>query len=160
MKKTIAIILLLLVTTVLKAQDTSTLTYTKVYNDLKSLTAHSTSRVDSVLTDATRIVKSGAESTWTILVNQQRVIGYTYGILLILSLFTIYLLLRYLKTFVSIYKLNDIENINKSLGLCILSMLLIIVLVLFNASHVMTITTGIFNPEYGALQQLYSIAVK
>ena len=142
-------------TTVLKAQDTSTLTYTKVYNDIKSLTMHSTSRIDSVLTDATRIVKSGAESTWTILVNQQRVIGYTYGILLLLSLITISFLFKYL------FKLCiSSDAINNNYTLSILSILCIIILIAFNASHIMTITTGIFNPEYGALQQLYSIAVK
>lgn len=134
----------------------SELTIDRFYDDVKSLGQSAGIKLDSVVTKATRIAGETIENLWTILVQQQRVKGYTQLFILLIGIF---LLFNISKWILAVY--NNLEDDADSIGNIMLLITLIVVsilIIIYNYLHLLTITTGIFNPEYGALIDLYNIA--
>jgi len=134
----------------------SELTIDRFYDDVKSLGQSAGIKLDSVVTKATRIAGETIENLWTILVQQQRVKGYTQLFILLIGVF---LLFNISKWILVLYKdleddADSLTGIFMMLILCAIAILIIV----YNYLHLLTITTGIFNPEYGALIDLYNIA--
>lgn len=134
----------------------SELTIDRFYDDVKSIGQSAGIKLDSVVTKATRIAGETIENLWTILVQQQRVKGYTQLFILLIGVF---LLFNISKWILVLYKdleddADSLTGIFMMLILCAIAILIIV----YNYLHLLTITTGIFNPEYGALIDLYNIA--
>ena len=129
-----------------------------VYNDLKNFSGKYFDKADTLLTKGINKAGELTNEGWHILVRQQRVNAFIYLTLLLVELLLIY---RWFKLLT--YTQNWIKNNpdKDSIGYYILlgsTAVLIICLGIYNAQHLHTIYTGLFNPEYNAIKELVEIS--
>jgi len=138
-----------------KADTIPSVNIDRVYDDIKTLGQSAGIKIDSIATKAIRIAGTTLENLWDILVQQQRVKAYTSLFILILGFIFLYNAAKWIKYFYDIT--TDADNpgpIFAIIGLIGFS----IFVIMHNYFALPTIATGLFNPEYGALQDLYNIA--
>jgi hypothetical protein len=157
MKKIIAFIIFLFASTICFAQDTafskqdtSKVTFTKVYNDVKT----SLNTIGSAL-------KVGSEHVYKVLIRQQEISATVDLIFLIIFSIGLFVCLKL------IFKiLRKLDKPNKDLsdltageqGMFIVSIIIgvisLLLIVICLCCNLTDIITGFFNPEYGALKEI------
>ncbi len=149
-------------TKVVEEVNNSPVTKNIVYNDVKSLLNTLGTKTDTVLTRAYNIVAKGSARLWDILVTQQKVKAYYQLGLLLLELILCYKFISFFNyinnTVKPKYREQNAENaligFDLLIGICVVALF---IFGWYNASHSIDIYTGLFNPEYGALEYLFQV---
>lgn len=125
-----------------------------VYNDTKTFMGKYIDRADTLVTKALSHLGYGIEEGWNIVVRQQRINALVYLTYWLLELFLIYRLVIFFK---SNYKQGE-DNSNV-IGFTGVMSVILLGIGIYNSSNLKAIYTGLFNPEYAALQELYNIGL-
>ena len=161
MKKYILIAVSFILTscTIVKAESQNhppdTLTYTQVYNDVKSLykddlkdvIKYSVNKADTLISKGYRVLSKGASHTYDILIYQQRVKSLHH---------LFYWLIGIILTIVLIFRIKSyIKQCNETnfILLCI-TIIIAFLLDIYNAINFNEMLTGFMNPEYGAIKEI------
>lgn len=121
-----------------------------VYQDIKSMTPE----IKNALEQLAKALKTTSEELWKILVKQQRV--YSYAILLSL-LFSIGVMYSFVKA-LNKYHNQTLPASEFQIIYLILTGILTIFGIFFQATHIVQMFTGFANPEYGALMEIINFA--
>lgn len=120
--------------------DTSQLTFTKVYSDVKE-----------AINGIAASLKVGSEHVYEVLIKQQIVNSIVWLILIIIDIIGIILVLKGIK-FCSDDSKHDVEE-GHIIGV-VLSSILLVTLTVMCVVQLQTVVTGFINPEYGALKDI------
>jgi hypothetical protein len=121
--------------------DTPTVTWSKVYNDVKG-----------ALNGLASGLKVGTEHVYAVLIKQQLVSSIVYLITLIISIIVSIFLVKYIKALV-----KTAEDAYDDFGyyfLCILFGIIILIMFIISICHMESMITGFINPEYGAIKEI------
>lgn len=132
-------------------KDSKTLLST-VHDDAISLVNYAEPKLDSLVTKTIRLADKLGNNLWDILVKQQRVIAWVLLLSWIFSLFSIYRSTKLIKNN------EDNSNVYYILGWCWL--IVAGCIFVYSSMHINDIGTGLINPEYGALQELYQLSTQ
>lgn len=123
---------------------------TTVYQDIKNMTPE----IKNALEQLAKALKTTSEELWKILVRQQKV--YSYAILISL-LFSIGVMYSFIKALTK-YHNQTLPASEFQIVYLILTGILTISGIVFQATHIVQMFTGFVNPEYGALMEIINFA--
>lgn len=132
-----------------------TLTYTQVYNDVKSLykddikdvIKYSVNKADTLISKGYRVLSKGASHTYDILIYQQRVKSIHH---------LFYFLIGIVLTIILIYRIKAYIKVSSENNGALLTFTIIasVFLDVYNAINFNEMLTGFMNPEYGAIKEI------
>lgn len=128
-----------------------------VYRDFKNVMSNVTDKTDTILVHAANNITKGASYFWDVLVRQQKVNAWYIIFEWLLSLFCIYRSVKYIFKFWNMDKVSDDKNYLPWIVVCIVWLCFGAIGAGYSSFYMNDAFTGIFNPEYGAMRELYSI---
>lgn len=133
-------------------KDSATLTATKIYEDMKA-----------GINGLAKSLKEPAEHIYNVMIKQQIVNSITYIILIFLAVILIFILIKIAAKNIN-KTMNKEHNWHKDswgdhasiMVPLIIGIILSIVTIIGSLSIISNITTGLLNPEYGAMKDILS----
>lgn len=154
----ILVLLLILTVSSSKAEqkDTSKVTVSTVYNDMKSGINQNSPKIEKALKELSVSLKTTVDQLWQILVDQQRVYAVGYLIVFLITIGSWYhFWYRYNQGIE--HKWDDFNSGTYIIPV-IITLVISIVGTILESIHFMDMLTGFFNPKFGALKTITEVA--
>lgn len=137
--------------------DTSSLTFTEVYRDVRDGGGTLYTDIKSVVQDLSQSLKVGAEHVYEVLIMQQYVKAVMGLGVLIMTILCVFFMVRlWLEKYGAVDDCGDITAQGVfAIALSVLSIILVIAF--FAGGFYMDIIQGFVNPEYGAIKDILDL---